>query len=98
MIFQLVIGIRGHHECPRLHGQQVVFAYDPQHTLVIHQHPAPPQLGTDPPIPVAASMLDSDLLNHAPHLHVFLDWCSLLQRTIKTGSADPGQLTHSLDA
>jgi hypothetical protein len=41
---------------------------------VIHQHPAPPQLGTDPPIPVAASMLDSDLLNHAPHFHVFLDW------------------------
>jgi hypothetical protein len=43
-------------------------------------------------------MLDSDLLNHVPYLHVFLDWCSLLQRTIKTGSTDPGQLTHSLDA
>ena len=43
-------------------------------------------------------MLDSDLLNHAPHLHVFLDGCSVMQRTIKTGSADSGQLTHSLDA
>jgi hypothetical protein len=43
-------------------------------------------------------MLDSDLLNHAPHLHVFLDWCSVLQRTIKPGSADPGQLTHAFDA
>src|SRR3981189_2197063 len=43
-------------------------------------------------------MLDSDLLNHAAHLQVFLDWCSVLQRTIKTRSADPGQLTHSLDA
>jgi hypothetical protein len=43
-------------------------------------------------------MLDSDLLNHAPHLHVFLDGCSVLQRTIKTGSADPGQLTHAFDA
>jgi hypothetical protein len=40
---------------------------------VIDQHPAPPQLGADPSIPVSASMLDSDLLNHAPHLHVFLD-------------------------
>jgi hypothetical protein len=44
------------------------------------------------------SMLDSDLLNHAPYLHVFLDWCSFLQRTIKTGPADPGQLTHAFDA
>jgi hypothetical protein len=43
-------------------------------------------------------MLDSDLLNHAPHLHVFLDRCSALQKPIKTGSADPHQLTHSLDA
>ena len=41
---------------------------------------------------------DSDLLNHAPCLHVFLDRCSLLQRTIETGSADTGQLTHALDA
>jgi hypothetical protein len=61
-------------------------------------HPAPSQLGADSPIPVAASMLDSNLLNHAAHLHVFLDWCSVLQRTIKTRTADPGQLTHSLDA
>jgi hypothetical protein len=43
-------------------------------------------------------MLDSDLLNYAAHLHLFLDRCSFLQRTIKTGSADPSQLTHSLDA
>jgi hypothetical protein len=43
-------------------------------------------------------MLDSDLLNHAAHLQVFLGWCSVLQRTIKTSSADSGQLTHSLDA
>jgi hypothetical protein len=43
-------------------------------------------------------MLDRDLLHHVARLHVFLDWCSLLQRTIKTGSADPDQLTHSLDA
>jgi hypothetical protein len=43
-------------------------------------------------------MLDSDLLNHAAHLHVFFDRCSVLQRTIKTGSANSGQLTHSLDA
>jgi hypothetical protein len=56
---------------------------------VIHKHPAPPQLGADPSIPVSASMLDSDLLNHAAHFHVFLDWCSVLQRTIKTRSADP---------
>jgi len=42
-------------------------------------------------IPVAASVLDSDLLNHAAHLQVFFDWCSFLQRTIKTGPADPGQ-------
>jgi len=34
-------------------------------------------------------MLDSDLLNHAPRLHVFLDWCSVLQRTIKTGRLTP---------
>jgi hypothetical protein len=93
-----VIGIRGHYERSRLHGQQVVFPYDPQHTFVIDQHPASPQLGADPSIPVSASVLDGDLLNHAPYLHVFLDWCSLLQRAIKTGSADPGQLTHSLDA
>jgi hypothetical protein len=43
-------------------------------------------------------MLDRDLLHPAAYLHVFLDRCSLLQRAIKTGSADPGQLTHSLDA
>jgi hypothetical protein len=43
-------------------------------------------------------MLDGNLLNHAAHLHVFLAWCSLLQRTIKTGSADSSQLTHSPDA
>jgi hypothetical protein len=43
-------------------------------------------------------MLNSNLLNHAAHLHVFLDGCSFLQRTIKTGSTDSGQLTHSLDA
>jgi hypothetical protein len=65
---------------------------------VIHQHPTPPQLGADPPISVAASVLDSDLLNHAPHLHIFLDGCSLLQGTIKTGPADSGQLTHAFDA
>jgi hypothetical protein len=39
---ELVIGIRGHHERPRLHTQQVVLPHDPQHTLVIYQHPAPP--------------------------------------------------------
>jgi hypothetical protein len=65
---------------------------------VIDQHPAPPQLGADPSIPVSASMLDSNLLNHAAHLHVFLNRCSALQRTIKTRSADSGQLTHSPDA
>ncbi len=40
---QLVIGIRGHHEGSRLHRQQVVLAHDPRHSLVVHQHPAPPQ-------------------------------------------------------
>ena len=30
---ELVIGIRRHHEGPRLHGQQVIFPYDPQHIL-----------------------------------------------------------------
>jgi hypothetical protein len=65
---------------------------------VIDQHPASPQLGADPSIPVSALVLDRDLLYHASYFHVFLDWCSLLQKTIKTGSADPGQLTHSLDA
>ena len=64
---------------------------------VIQQFAAP-SCGADPSIPVSASMLESDLLNHAPHFHVFLDWCSVLQRTIKTGSADLGELTHSLDA
>jgi len=58
-----VIGIRGHHERPRLHGQQIVFPHDPQHTLVIDQHPLPPQLGADPPIAVSASMLDGNLLH-----------------------------------
>ena len=37
---QLVIGIRGDHERPRLHGQQVVLAHEPRHPLVVHQHPA----------------------------------------------------------
>jgi hypothetical protein len=27
---ELVIGIRGYHERPRLHGQQIVFAYSKQ--------------------------------------------------------------------
>jgi hypothetical protein len=65
---------------------------------VVDQHPAPPQLGADPSISVSASMLDRNLLNHAAYLHVFLDGCAVLQRTIKTGSADSDQLTHSPDA
>jgi hypothetical protein len=45
------------------------------------------------PYRLAASMLDSDLLNPAAYLHVFLVRYSFLQRTITSGSADTGQLT-----
>ena len=45
---QLMIGIRGDHERPRLHGQQVVFPHQPRHSLVVDQHPAPPQFCCSP--------------------------------------------------
>ena len=40
--------IRRHHEGPRLNGQEVVLAHDPDNALVIDQHPSPAQLGGDP--------------------------------------------------
>ena len=33
---QMVMGVRRHHEGPRLHRQQVVLAHNPRHALVVH--------------------------------------------------------------
>src|SRR6266852_1346452 len=93
-----MLGIGGHPERSPLYAQQVIFAQNPQHTLVVHPHAAPPQLARDPPIPVAPSMLDGNALHRRSRLHLFLHRCPLLQRTIKTRAAHSRQLTHALDA
>jgi len=94
---QLMIGIRGNHERFRLHRQQVVFAHQPRHPLVIHRHPAAPQFRADSPISVAPFVFDKDLLDRRPDLHVLFDRFLLLQRAIEARPAHTRQLTHSLD-
>jgi hypothetical protein len=54
----MVMGVRCHHEGPRLHRQQVVLAHNPRCALVIHQHPAPAQFRRDSSITDAPPVLD----------------------------------------
>ena len=94
---QLMLGIRGDHEGPRLHRQQVVFPHQPRHAFVVHQHPAPTQFCGHPAIAVAAPMLQHDLLDRRPHFHLFFHRLPLLQRPVEARPAHLGQLTHPLD-
>src|SRR5713226_7397326 len=63
-----MLGIGGHPERSPLYPQQVIFAQNPQHTLVVHPHAAPPQLARDPPIPVAPPIASPSLPPPVPAL------------------------------
>src|SRR6202022_336732 len=60
-------------------------------------HSSTPQLRCDSSVPVAPPVLDSDLLNYRPNLHVLFHRHLFLQRTIETSPADPAQTAHLLD-
>ncbi len=92
-----MIGIRRHHEGPRLNSEQVVFPHEPRHPFVVHPQAAPPEFGRNPPIAIPTPMDQRDLLNLGPHHHLFLHGLDLVQRPVETGPADRHQLTHALD-
>ena len=93
-----MIGIGRDHEGPQLHGEQVVFAHEPHHPLVVHQHPAPTQFRRDAPVAIPTPMCDGDLLNECrPHRHLFFYGLVRLQRPIEPRPADLRQITHPLD-
>src|SRR5215471_3762955 len=85
------------HEASSSQGQQIVFPHHPQNPLVIHLHSPPAQLRTDPSVPIAAAMFQSNLLNPRPYLRLFLGWPLLLEKSVETCPAHSGQLTHALD-
>jgi len=82
---------------PRLDGQEVVFAHEARHSLMIHQQAAPPEFGRDPSIAIPTSMRKRDLLDLRPYRHLLLQGLRLLQRSIETRPTDRRQLTHTLD-
>src|SRR5678815_5252931 len=61
---------------------------------MINQQAAPPQLCGYASIPITTSMFQYDLLNGGPHLHLFFDRYTLLQRAIEADATYLGQLTH----
>jgi len=69
---------RTYHEPPSPHCQQVVFPHHPQNPLVAHLHSSSAQLRSDPSIPIAAAMFQSNLLNRRTHSHLFAIASSML--------------------
>jgi hypothetical protein len=75
---ELMLRVRGGHKGPRLDRQQVVFAHQARHPLVVHQQAASPEFGCDAPITVSAPMRQCDVLNLGPHRHLLLQRVLLL--------------------
>jgi hypothetical protein len=92
-----MLRIGGGHERFRLHRQQIVLSHQPCHSFVVHRQATSPQLRADPAVAVMAFMLEEDLMDLLPYLHIRLYRLLLLQRTIKTRLAHPRQPAHALD-
>jgi hypothetical protein len=73
-----VIGIRRHHEGPRLNGEQVVFPHEPRDPLVVDQEATPTEFRRDAPVALPTPMCDDDPLHGRPHVHVFFYGLMLL--------------------
>jgi hypothetical protein len=59
----LVFRIRRDDEPFRLNGQQIIVPYHPGHLFAVHLHASTVQFCGDPPLAVAPTMFQSDLLN-----------------------------------
>jgi hypothetical protein len=72
----------------RFTASKVVFPHHPQNPLVVHLHSSSAQLRRNPPLAIAAPMLQGNLLNRGPHFHLFFDRSLLPQGPVKAGPAD----------
>jgi hypothetical protein len=77
-----------------LDRQQVVFAHQTRHPLMIDEQTAPPQFCGHAALTVATPMFQHDLLNRGPHSHLFFGGQTFLQQAIEVGATYLRQLTY----
>src|SRR5580658_946698 len=92
-----MIGVGGLNPGPGLDREQVIFAHQPRHALVIHNQTTAAQLPAHPPIAVPAAMFQHYFVNRRAHFHLFFPWRLDRKPAIKSRPAYPRQHTHPLD-
>ena len=91
-----MVRVGGQDEGPGFDAQQIIFAHQPQHALVVDHHAAAAKLGPDTPVAIAAAMFKNDLLDRVAHFHVLFAGVMLFKKTIESGAADLRQPAHRL--
>jgi hypothetical protein len=63
---------------------------------MVDWHATGAELGRYPPVPIAAAMLDDDLLNRVAHPQFLFTRMTPLEKAKKPGAADLGHAAHRL--